>query len=89
MSESKVLFILVIVAVLNSVLQKQYWFYKMQFLVELLVDIESCELLGWVIVRNRVVSCEELYPTNTIKQGILYWTCTGPAVEVIGLAPYT
>ena len=24
---------------------------------------------------------------NTVKQGILYWTCTGPAVEVIGLAP--
>ena len=24
---------------------------------------------------------------NTVKQGILYRTCTGPAVEVIGLAP--
>ena len=24
---------------------------------------------------------------NTVKQGILYWTCTGLAVEVIGLVP--
>ena len=24
---------------------------------------------------------------STIKHGTLYWTCTGPAIEVIGLAP--
>ena len=24
---------------------------------------------------------------STVKQGILYWTCIGPAVEVIGLTP--
>ena len=52
-------------------LQKQYWL-KVQFLVALLVVIEI------------VVSCER---ENTVKQGIIYWTCTGPAVEVIGLAP--
>ena len=25
---------------------------------------------------------------STVKQGILYRTCTGPAIDVIGLAPY-
>ena len=52
----------------------------MQFLGELLVDIE----ILWV-------ACDCSYDfvrENTVKQGILYWTCTGPAVEVIGLAPY-
>ena len=24
---------------------------------------------------------------STVKQGILYWTCTGPDADVIGLAP--
>ena len=24
---------------------------------------------------------------STVKQGILYWTCTGPDVNVIGLVP--
>ena len=40
----------------------------------------SCDLRVIVV---RVVSNR----TNTVKQGILYWTCTGLAVEVIGLAP--
>ena len=68
MSESKVLFILVTVAVLSSVLQKQYMLQS---------AVSSC-----------VVGCvEKVLPLSTVKQGILYWTCTGLVVKVIGLAP--
>ena len=48
---------------------------QVQFLVVLLVVIG----IAWL------GDCENR--TNTVKQGILYWTCTGPAVEVIGLVP--
>ena len=41
-----------------------------------------------LIVCSFVVSCKSKR-ANTVKQGILYWTCTGLAIEVIGLAPYT
>ena len=41
------------------------------------------------IVSSCVVGCvemnEEFLHLSTVRQGILYWTCTGPAVEVIGL----
>ena len=51
----------------------------MQFLVELLVDIESCELLGWVIVRIVVVSCEKVEYNKTGDFILdLYWSgCRG------------
>ena len=60
----------------------------MQFLVALLVVIEielnrSCDLRV-IVVSHRNRNRNRM---NTMKQGILYWTCTGPAVEVIGLAP--
>ena len=68
-------FYLVTVAVLNSVLQKQYWLQS---------AVSSC-VVGYeqIVVSCKIVSNR----MNTIKQGILYWTCTGLAVEVIGLVP--
>ena len=39
-------------------------------------------------VSNRVFELNSVIArANTVKQGILYRTCTGPAVEVIGLVP--
>ena len=80
MSESKVLLFQLLLQ-FSILCYKSSIGYKVQFLVALLVVIEiklnhSCDLRV-IIVSNR---------TNTIKQGILYWTCTGLAVEVIGLA---
>ena len=37
-------------------------------------------------VSSCVAGCDR-NQTNTVEQGILYWTCTGLAVEVIGLVP--
>ena len=69
----------------------------MQFLVELFVVVivvedkfpkkQQFNRLSQLIVKSS--NCESCIPTNTVKQGILYWTCTGPAIEMIGLAPYT
>ena len=53
---------------------------KVQFLVV------NCSSIFVVVIVVRFVS---VVRANTIKQGILYRTCTGPSVEVIGLAPYT
>ena len=64
-------FILVVVAVLSSMLQKQYML-QVQFPKFLVVFLVVFSVSKW---------------TSTVKQGILYWTCTGPAVEVIGLVP--
>ena len=47
---------------------------KVQFLVVVVIVVED------KFQRRR---------TNTVKQGILYQTCTGPDVKMIGLVPYT
>ena len=66
-------------------LQKQYWLQgAVSSALLVVIEIElnhSCDLrvIAWLgDCKNR---------TNTVKQWILYWTCTCPAVEVIGLAP--
>ena len=85
--EMKVLFILILVAV--SMLQSS--FYKLFLVVNL--QLSSCLLVSELFVvvvessskeRVHVCSCKR---ANTVKQEILYWTCTGLAVEVIGLVP--
>ena len=75
MSESKVLLFQLLLQFLNSVLQGNVG-NKMQFLV---VNCSSVivvvEVLSLLIVKSR---------TTTVKTGILYQTCTGPDVTIIG-----
>ena len=73
MSELKVLLFLLLLQ-FSILCYKGNIGYKVQFLVVFLVVVDFCILVK--IVR-----------ASTVKQGILYWTCTGLAVEVIGLVP--
>ena len=78
--EVEVLFISVTVAV-SVLCYKCSLCYKVQFPKLLYTSF---------IVSGCVVGCvknEVSEPLSTVKQGILYWTCTGPDVDVIGLAP--
>ena len=83
MLEFEVLFILVTVAVSVLCYKCSRW-YKVQFpkLLYTSFIVSSC-VVGCVVLKN---CCSKLR-ASTVKQGILYWTCTGLAVEVIGLVP--
>ena len=61
--------------------------YKCSFLVVLLVVIKIVVVIVVIITWLGDCKIESHLRANTVKQGILYWTCTGPAVEVIGLVP--
>ena len=70
-------FILAIIAVLNSVLPNAVSSCK---------SYSNCELLHFVrvFVSNRMSQLIVKSRTNTVKQEILYQTCTGPDVTMIG-----
>ena len=77
--EVEVLFILVMVVVLSSMLQKQFTIQSAVSEVVIYIEVQFLVVLLVVLSVSKRMS--------TVKQGILYWTCTGLAVEVIGLVP--
>ena len=59
--------------------------YKMQFLVELFVDIKIlCSIRSICVFKSSEQVLRVFVRANTVKQGILYQTCTGPDVTMIG-----